>query len=319
MKTKIIIPLVIMLIVVIGTILIFSESKKDSSTNEKVSFGVMKIPWSAPIIIAHEKGILKKHGIDSEIIIFNLGKEALDAVIKNQVDIATVAETPIAYLAFQSSGDVKVFTNMTKTFDTMIAARSDLGIDSPKDISEKRVSAVKGTASEYALSVFLEENSINGTEYLHLDPIILIPSLVNGDVLAAVLWEPLLSRAKEALGNKIITFQIKNYIGTFNLMATNKYLNDNKKSTQNIVYALIETSEFIEQNPQESKAIIAKFTGIDEKIVSETWSKYSFDIKPGTEILDILKKEGEWIMKQDKTKTKLPDYQLFVDDRFFNE
>lgn len=315
MKKNIILIAVLIIVAIVGATFLMSEKKSTGDT--KIKFGVMKIPWSAPVVISHEKGFFKKHGIDSEIITFNTGKEALDAVIRGQVDVATVAETPIAHLAFQNQGDIKIFTNMTKAYDIVIAARGDLGISLPNDISGKKVSAIKGAAPEYALNIFLTENNIVNTDYIHLDPIVLIPSLANGDVVAAILWEPLLSRAKEALGNKIVTFEIKNYIGTFNLLSKNQYIQENERAVQKIVDALVETSEFISKNLEESKTIVSKFTEIDRKIVDEAWSKYSFKINPPSSILKTLEKQGQWIMGQDSTKTQLPNYSLFLTDSFF--
>lgn len=292
--------------------------KKEEPKIIEVNFGIVKNPWSAPLVIADKKGFLINNGIKANITVFNLGKEALDSVLRKQIDIVTVADLPVAYLGFQKNQHVKIIANITRSSDVVLLARQDSGISSPNDIYNKKISSFKGTIAEFALHAFLKENNLDEKKisFQYLDPTTVIPSLVRGDIDGAILWEPLTSKAEKALGGKFTKFEIKNYKGTFNLLAGDDYLKNNPQAVNKVLKSIYQAVSYIKSNPVESQRIIAQFSSVDGQVISSVWNKFNFRIGLDNTLFDLLKQEGQWVSGQ--TGKKLPDYKNYIDDKYIN-
>ncbi|MHB8835234.1 MAG: ABC transporter substrate-binding protein [Candidatus Methylomirabilia bacterium] len=63
----------------------------------KLSIGVGTIIIAAPLFIAQEKGLFFAEGLDVVLHKYPTGKLALDGLLAGEIDVATVAETPVMF------------------------------------------------------------------------------------------------------------------------------------------------------------------------------------------------------------------------------
>jgi len=74
---------------------ILQKTGKVCRPKEKVTIGSCRQFLSSPIIIAQEKDYFSEEGLDVAFKYYPSGKKAMEAMFAGEVDIATVAETPL--------------------------------------------------------------------------------------------------------------------------------------------------------------------------------------------------------------------------------
>jgi NitT/TauT family transport system substrate-binding protein len=165
------------------------------STVKKVSTQTLNIGAVAsvdvvPIVLANEKGLFKKEGIDVKFETFKSSKDRDAAFQAGSLDGIICDE--VAICLYQNADfDVKI-TGVTDG-DFMLIANSKSGIKSVKDIKGKNVAISEKTAIEYTLDSILEKNSIDPKD-VKKAVVPAIPTrlemLRNNNVDAALLPEP---------------------------------------------------------------------------------------------------------------------------------
>ncbi len=156
MKNKIL--LLATLVIIVSVIIFYARPKKQDGNKQsaliQLIFAENKIqPFPKVIAIAQQKGFFKDQGLEVKTVSFASGKEALNAMLANDAQIAEVAETPLVFLGFTDQS-VQIFTNVTKGYNNKILARKNKGINSPSDLKGKKIAAPKGTSAEFALNEF---------------------------------------------------------------------------------------------------------------------------------------------------------------------
>lgn len=142
-----------------------SPTQKDAPINkplplQKIIVACTAQPQSALIHIAVAKGYFVEEGLMVETQLFNYGKSALQSVLDNKADFATVAETPIMFSVLNGA-KITVIANMTNSStDTAILARKDAAISTPVELKGKRIGFTPGTTNEFFLDSLLTANGI---------------------------------------------------------------------------------------------------------------------------------------------------------------
>src|SRR3989344_1337486 len=104
--------IIFIIILVIVGIFVISQIWQQKSSSEKsltkITMAVPKsLPYPKPEVIARDKGFFKEEGLDVNLVYFNSGKEALNALLSNDAQLANSGETPLIYLWFTDQ-DVQV-------------------------------------------------------------------------------------------------------------------------------------------------------------------------------------------------------------------
>ena len=92
------------------------------------------------------------------------GKLAFQAMLRGEVDVATVADMPLMHHGFSSDGVAVVATVATVDEGAWIVARRDRGIESPADLKGKRIGTQKNSAVHFFLGMFLLANRITADD-----------------------------------------------------------------------------------------------------------------------------------------------------------
>jgi len=158
MNKKIIISIAVILIVVVAG---FVWWRGTSTPAPKYTGPVEKITLAAypdyayPVYIAKEKGFFAEQGLDVTIKSFEAGRLAMDALLKNEADIATAADFVFVSDSFIYD-DIRALGTVTTSETTHeVIARKDRGIDNIADLEGKKIGVTKKTSGEYFLGTFL--------------------------------------------------------------------------------------------------------------------------------------------------------------------
>jgi ABC-type nitrate/sulfonate/bicarbonate transport system substrate-binding protein len=300
-KTVLFSVIVLFIIGLVGAIAFYPNDKNNSENLTSITFATHKIPLAAPYIIAKEKNLFSKYGLDVEMVYLTTGLETLHALTSKNAQFASTGVTPFVHFSFQRQ-DVKIINQVTLADDFQLIARLDSGISNLEDLKNKKIGYVKGTVTQLAIVDTLKQVDIEPGEYELVElnqPLSLPSALQNKDLDAFCAWEPFISNTAKAIGleNVIVFGKDKGlHALPYLTMATNSFLENPSNLDIIIAFqkALIESVEYIHQNSSESISIIASVTGMDKEQLEKNWNKYTFDISLEKVLLDELELEKEW-------------------------
>jgi NitT/TauT family transport system substrate-binding protein len=243
-----------------------------SAQETKVAIGMSGWTGFAPLTLAREAGIFKKHGLD--VSIRKIPQKDRHLAIASG-DIQCAATTVETWIVWNANGvaTTQIF-QLDKSFgaDGMVVKA---GINSIKDLKGKTVAAsAPGTAPYFTLAWMLRENglSVKDVKVVNLEPQAAANAMIAGTagVDAAMTYEPFLSavRAKPEAGRILATtLDYPMIMDTFG--CTPKFLADNPKAAKALADAYFDALVMIRTDPKKSFEIM----GADVKQTGEQFEK----------------------------------------------
>lgn len=237
-----------------------------------VGIGISGWTGFAPLTLAKEAGLFKKHGLD--VSIKKIPQKDRHLAIASG-DIQCAATTVETWIVWNANGvaTTQIF-QLDKSFgaDGMVVKPS---VASIKDLKGKTVAAdAPGTATYFTLAWMLKKNglSIKDVKVVNLSPQAAANAFIAGntDLDAGMTYEPFLSavRAKPEAGKIIATtLDYPMVMDTFG--CTPKFLADNPKAAQGLANAYFDALAMIQSDPKKSFEIM----GADVKQSGEAFEK----------------------------------------------
>jgi ABC-type nitrate/sulfonate/bicarbonate transport system substrate-binding protein len=273
-------------------------------------------PISGMAIVAKQKGFFEKHGLEIEISNFTSGKQCLDTVIGGGADIATTAEAPttaasmakqpIAFLARMEYSDLK----------TLVSAAS--GIKSKADLKGKKIAFAAGTGSEVYTAALLKSAGLTkaDVELVNLRPQEMLPAMASGSIDAYNIWEPHISNAAKALGDKVAQIDAKGvYSETFNIVVTRDYLAKNPEAMDRFLRALIDAEAWMKDNPEEAITVVSATVGMKREDLAPIWKDYVYKLVLDDKQVEILKAHAQWRLDTGNhpPNAQMPDFSKIIE------
>jgi len=236
----------------------------------KVAIGMSGWTGFAPLTLAKEAGIFKKHGLD--VTIKKIPQKDRHLVLASG-DIQCAATTVETWVVWNANGvaATQIF-QLDKSYgaDGMVVKP---GIAKISDLKGKTVAAsAPGTAPYFTLAWMLKKNglSIKDVKVVNLEPQAAAAAFVagNADLDAGMTYEPYLStvRAKPEAGKIIATtLDYPKVMDTFGCAP--KFLAENPKVAKAIADAYFDAVEMIKTDPKKSFEIM----GADVKQTGEAF------------------------------------------------
>ena len=238
----------------------------------KVAIGISGWTGFAPLTLAKEAGIFKKHGLDVDIK--KIPQKDRHLAIASG-DIQCAATTVETWIVWNANGvaTTQIF-QLDKSFgaDGMIVKPNIAKIT---DLKGKTVAAsAPGTAPYFTLAWMLKKNglSVKDVKVVNLEPQAAANAFVAGtaDLDAGMTYEPYMSavRDKPSAGKIIATtLDYPMVMDTFG--CTPKFLTDNPKAAKALADSYFDAVEMIRKEPKKSFEIM----GADVKQSGEQFEK----------------------------------------------
>jgi NitT/TauT family transport system substrate-binding protein len=268
-------------------------------------------PISGVTIIAQSKGYFKKHGLEISVSNFTSGKQCLNTVVGGGADIATTAESPTTAAAMAKQ-PIAFLARMEYSDDeTVVSVKS--GIKTKADLKGKKIAYTAGTGAEIYTMTLLKQAGLTPKDVtlVNLRPQDMLAALVAGSIDAMDTWEPHISNALKALGDKAKQLDTKGvYSETFNIVVMKPYLQKNEKLMEKFLAAMIDAEIWMKAHPKEAIATIAKAVGMKEKDLAAIWDHYVYHV-----VLDDKQMHAEWRMASGNHPpgATMPDFLKVVD------
>jgi len=273
----------------------------------------------ALVHLAMAKGFFREEGVVVQPTILSYGKQALEAVMAGEADMATVAETPVMFAALRGERISIVASIFSSKMNHAVVANRSRGVSRIEELRGKRIGFTRGTTSEIFLSYFLVANNIEASEIIPVDlnPDQMQNAILTGEVDAVSAWSPHLKVLARRLGNNGTAFHDPDiYTETFVLAGRPVFVEQNQEAVRRVIRALLKAEEFASQHPTEAQALLAGPLKFSPEILRECWKENLFRVSIDHALLITLEEETRWAMKHHLAgDATMPNYLDYIDSR----
>ena len=290
----------------------------------KVAIGISGWTGFAPLTLAKEAGIFKKHGVD--VTIKKIPQKDRHLAIASG-DIQCAATTVETFIVWNANGvPITQVVQLDKSYGADgMAVRANVA--KIADLKGKTVAASSpGTAPYFTLAWMLKKNglSVKDVTVVNMEPAAAAQAFVAGQNDAAMTYEPFLSTVRDnPQAGKIIatTLDYPMIMDTFG--CTPKFIAENQKAVRAMVERYFDALDMIKKDPAKSNEIM----GADVKQSGEQFAKSAAYLRWqdreankkffAGEIQSFSKEAAALLMELGIIKT-VPDTAGIIDTRFIN-
>jgi ABC-type nitrate/sulfonate/bicarbonate transport system substrate-binding protein len=269
---------------------------------------------------AENKGYFQDEGLSVEIKEFDSGKTALttmlDAGNTQNLDIITVAQTPVMFNSFTRDDYQIIAAMVTSEDDVKVLTKKQNEIRVATDLRGKKIGITEGSTGQFFLGLFLSYNDISYTDVdvIDLKPRDLPQAVADGKVDAIVTWEPHILNAQKLLGENALILPSEGiYREDFYFVGDKEFISNNAQALKGFIRAIEKAENFISSNKDDSITIVAERLGIERPFVVSLWDTFNFQLLLDQIILITLEDEAKWAIENKLTDaTEIPSYANYI-------
>lgn len=255
---------------------------------------------SAIPIVAVEKGMFAKHGLDVVPSRFNSGPACAEALYTGAADIGAMGDTT-AILALARKAPLRLIASHANgEHRHRLIVAQDAPFKTLHDLIGKRVGIKKGTSTYGGFLKCLEANNIapDRIQVINLKPHTMPDALAAGSIDAFAASEPTPSLGEMRGGRELATFGGLGNTYPIMMLATEHIVAERPADLERFMAALQEAERFIAANRGQAVALIAKAISLPEDVTARTMDRHELDLNldPGT--LDSLRETAQFLKTQ---------------------
>ncbi len=283
----------------------------------KLTVGIQVSPAMALVMVAEDKGFFDEAGVDVEIKEFTAGKFALQAFLGGSLDVAVSGEVPVTLSTLQGNKFRVLAQVVEQTInECRVVARKEEGLDTAEkyfSAKKRKLATSFGGGPEFFTYNFLKKHGIapDQVELISQRPEDMPAALQNGSVDAISIFDPQARIAERGMGAEGITFadaDIYSELYVVDVMQTT--LDARREDLTAFLKGLHGAQSYIEQNPDESKEVLIKYTKLDREIVDEIWDNFVFKPAINRLFVDYTTAQARWAIDKGTfpKETPIPDF-----------
>ncbi|MGM9926901.1 MAG: ABC transporter substrate-binding protein [Bacillus sp. (in: firmicutes)] len=238
-------------------------SEESNGENKPLKLGFSALPSWYLWHLVEEKGFFEKNGVEVELVYFPVYADSLSALNTGEIDGNSQALIDtIAPLENGIPLKPVFITDNSNGGDGLVATKD---IQTVADLKGKKVGTEIGTIEHFFMLTALEQAGLSekDVEFTNMAVQDAGTTFIAGNLDAAGLWEPFLSKAEtEGEGHKLITSaEFPGLIADL-FVVREEIAEEREEDIQNITAAWFEAVEYFKGNEEESLQIIADAAGI---------------------------------------------------------
>lgn len=289
----------------------------DPQALEPLVLGYSQNMPDIPSLIAEEKGFFREEGLDVRSQKYSVGKLALEALLRGEVDVATAAATPIVLQSLRTKEFV-VIGQFVQFTSVELLTRTDTKIRTPSDLRGRRVGVMAGTSAQYFLETLLADSGIASADVEKVETPAgqAVDALVRGQVDAIAAFVPAGYYTRAALGDRAysIPYDKVRYRESFQFVTRRDFPKVRAVAAQGLLRATVRAIAWTRSNRAEAIAIVTRRSKLDEKIVAELWDQYRLSLDLDQGLLGSLESQARWAIGKGLGRPgEMPNYLDFID------
>lgn len=288
----------------------------------KVVLGMSGWTGFAPLSLAAETGLFKKHGVDVEIKFIPQKERHLTVAAGATQAVATTVDTFISYSAAGIPLAQVLLLDKSKGGDGL-AVRNN--ISKITDLKGKTIAVDgAGTTPYFTLIAFMKRNGMGPKDvnFATLAPNPAAQAFVAGQYDAALTYEPYLSSVREAPNAGKILLTTLDYPVVVDMVAFQPdYIKKNPKVVQGVVNGFFDALDMIKKEPAKSNEIMGGKVKQTGEQFAKSASYIAWQDKAANQAyfkgdLQAFMKEAADIQLEAGVIRAIPDLKPMVDDSF---
>lgn len=227
------------------------------------------------LFVADGAGLFRKHGIDSQVILFDVGFLGTEAVLAGQAETATTAAFPM--INFVAKGADLIVPCIAITGDNIKIVALDT-IKTPQDFVGKRVGLIHGSVAHFGFDRYIQHFKLpkDKIRIENVPAAEQVALMAKGDLDAFVWVEPVVSRGIEVMKGRARVMEPNLGVVMTNrdyLQMQRAWAQKNPDVVTGMLRAYIEANEFIKSDPKAAAAFAAKRLNLPAEQVPELLRK----------------------------------------------
>jgi len=252
-------PLILAMLMVV---LVIGCGRQEKVPGYRIGLG----PWVGfgPLYLAKDKGFFREAGVEVDLIVLTGLAERSSALRSGKLDALAA---PVDYFVLTAGNGLP--TTIVMAIDESVGGDGIVAKKSIKEFADlrgKRVAFQRGLPSEFFFRALLQEHQINIDEikFVDMETAQAGAAFLAGNLDAAVVWEPWLTKAREE-GDGHILASTRDYRDLIvDCLAFNQEVVRQKPGeVQKIVNAIFKAIHFAGDHPKEAIAIMAPYFQVD--------------------------------------------------------
>ncbi|MGC9966009.1 MAG: aliphatic sulfonate ABC transporter substrate-binding protein [Geobacteraceae bacterium] len=287
---------------------------------DEIRIATQPIPHYAPIFVAKHKEWLEeelaKAGAKPVIkwASFSAGPPINESFAAGQQDIGFLGDTP-AIIGRAAGIDTRIIglaSNGPESLAVIVPTKSN--IKSPKDLRGKKAAVVKGSYAHHLLVLVLQKEglTVNDIDLINLSQADIATAIVNGNIDAAAVWEPIITKLESEGAVRVLTDGTGIKKGILVIIATNDFAGKHREQTKALLRAYQRGAQFIESNPKEAAQLIAGDVNLPADLLLKVLAKFDFHPAIHADDIDEIKASEAFMLSAGLIKTPV-NIDAFVD------
>lgn len=296
------------LVLAAGIAAFFGRTRLFPRQLERVTFGTAPSVNASLVYIALAEGLFAQEGLEFVIQDYQSSQQAFWDVCDERLDLAAVAETPVALARFQRD-DFRVLASLFSAYnDPKVLARKSHGVTVPADLRGKRVGTTAlGQSAHYFLDLFLVKYGLTEADLTlqFQSPAELKLGLARGQLDAIALFEPHLAEIAPQLGDDAVLFsEPQLYVKRLLLMSHARLTTERPGAIRKLLRALTGAERFTAEQPELAARIVAVRLGREPAIVQHAWREAAIGVALEQSLLLLLEQEAAWMLANHTVETQ---------------
>lgn len=267
----------------------------------------------APILVADAQGRFRAEGLTVQLKPFKAGKLSLEALLRGEADLATVAETPVVMQSFKRQ-DFVLLTSLVHFTTMQILVRKAVPARTLAELRGLRIGLMLGASPHYFLETLLRDLDMSPADYQAVDlrPDDFVPAMQTGRVDAIVAFQPMAYQAATALGEAVVglPYERIRYQERFNLVGRRGLAQQQPQALQAFLRAVDGATQWVRSHPEEAKVLVAQRSGLPKAMLDSLWTQHKFGLGLSQGLLSGLEAQARWVVAGGRVPagSPLPDY-----------
>ena len=287
---------------------------------EPLTLAVADSAFAGPLWVADRQGFLAAEGLRATLKPYPTGKLCLEAMLRGEAEVATVAETPIMFAGLAGT-PLRVIANLASSTEHAVVARADRGIREPSDLRGRRIGVSLGTSAHYFIHAVLTDQGLDeaDVELIDLPVREQAEALAAGRVDAVSAFPPYSTQCQRALGARARTFPAGiRYSGYGSLVVTPDLPGRRPEVIARLLRATARAIDWMRLHPNEAQAIVAEASGSDPAVLHATWGSIRPNLSLDQGFVVLLNAEARWAIAAGLAPARpahamAPDYLDLID------
>jgi NitT/TauT family transport system substrate-binding protein len=276
---------------------------------EPITIATSTLPNFRLVYVAQEKGYFASEGLAVTLQHHPFGKVALQALLADQADLATCAETPVVFAELQRQ-PLSILSSIAKSSgNNAVVALKAAGITGPGDLAGKRVGVTRGTSSDFFLDSFLLRHGVDrrGIRFVDLRPEEMAGALDRGEVDAVATWTPTTTALQEHLGARAASFYIDDFHAEYAVLVGRRGFEQRRPEVaRRVLRALLKAEALFRDHPDEARQSAASAPGDLPGALDPLLPQFKFQVRLDQSLLVLMEEEARWAIRSGQVAPQPP-------------